>query len=97
MKGRNKGTIVGLVCGLLIGGSTATMGITDMKQKLQETKDEVGLYKGLNDQQQDIILKYSQVSGIKVSGIKVSSITQSLSNEQLIIELEKRINDMEEK
>lgn len=92
MKGRNKGTIVGLVCGLLIGGSTATMGITDMKQKLQETKDEVGLYKGLNDQQQDIILKYSQVSGIKVS-----SITQSLSNEQLIIELEKRINDMEEK
>lgn len=89
---KNKGTIVGLVCGLLIGGSTATMGITDMKQKLQETKDEVGLYKGLNDQQQDIILKYSQVSGIKVS-----SITQSLENDQLIIELEKRINDLEEK
>lgn len=89
---KNKGTIVGLVCGLLIGGSTATMGITDMKEKLQETKDEVGLYKWLNDQQQDIILKYSQVSGIKVS-----SITQSLENDQLIIELEKRINDLEEK
>lgn len=89
---KNKGTIVGLVCGLLIGGSTATMGITDMKQKLQETKDELGLYKGLNDQQQDIILKYSQVSGIKVS-----SITQSLENDQLILELEKRINDLEEK
>lgn len=89
---KNKGTIVGLVCGLLIGGSTATMGITDMKQKLQETRDELGLYKGLNDQQQDIILKYKQVSGIEVS-----SITQSLSNEQLILELEKRINDMEEK
>lgn len=89
---KNTGTIVGLVCGLLIGGSTATMGITDMKQKLQETKDEVGLYKGLNDQQQDIILKYSQVSGIKVS-----SITQSLHNDQLIIELQKRIDKLEEK
>lgn len=89
---KHKGTIVGLVCGLLIGGSTATMGITDMKQKLEETKDEVGLYRGLNDQQQDIILKYSQVSGIKVS-----SITQSLHNDQLIIELQKRIDKLEEK
>lgn len=89
---KNTGTIVGLVCGLLIGGSTATMGITDMKQKLEETKDEVGLYRGLNDQQQDIILKYSQVSGIKVS-----SITQSLHNDQLIIELQKRIDKLEEK
>ena len=89
---KNTGTIVGLVCGLLIGGSTATMGITDMKQKLQETRDELGLYKGLNDQQQDIILKYSQVSGIKVS-----SITQSLHNDQLIIELQKRIDKLEEK
>lgn len=37
---KNKGTIVGLVCGLLVGGSTATMGITDMKKKkqLNETK-----------------------------------------------------------
>lgn len=92
MKGRNTGAIIGLVCGFLVAGSTATMGITDMKQKLQETKDELGLYKGLNDQQQDIILKYKQVSGIEVS-----SITQSLENDQLIIELEKRINDMEEK
>lgn len=89
---KNTGTIVGLVCGVLIGGSTAAMGITDMKQKLQETRDEVGLYKGLNDQQQDIILKYKQVSGIKVS-----SITQSLHNDQLIIELQKRIDKLEEK
>jgi len=89
---KHKGTILGLVCGLLIGGSTATMGITDMKQKLQETKDEVGLYKGLNERQQDIILKYKQVSGIEVS-----SITQSLDNEQLIKELEKRINKLEDK
>lgn len=89
---KHKGTILGLVCGLSIGGSTGTMGITDMKQKLQETKDEVGLYKGLNDQQQDIILKYSQVSGIKVS-----SITQSLHNDELIIELQKRIDKLEEK
>ncbi|WZP35549.1 hypothetical protein [Enterococcus phage vB_Efs30_KEN14] len=92
MKGRNTGTIVGLVCGLIIGGSTATMGINDMKEQLEETKDELGLYKGLNDQQQDIILKYKQVSGIEVS-----SITKTLHNEQLIIELEKRINELEEK
>ena len=92
MKGRNAGTIIGLVCGLIIGGSTAIMGIIDMKEELEETKDELGLYKGLNDQQQDIILKYKQVSGIEVS-----SITKTLHNEQLIIELEKRINDLEEK
>ena len=68
------------------------MGITDMKEQLEETKDELGLYKGLNDQQQDIILKYNEFSGIEVS-----SITKTLHNEQLIIELEKRINDLEEK
>jgi hypothetical protein len=92
MKGRNTGTIIGLVCGFIFAGSTATMGITDMKEQLEETKDELGLYKGLNDQQQDIILKYKQVSGIEVS-----TITKTLHNEQLIIELEKRINDLEEK
>lgn len=92
MKGRNTGTIIGLVCGFIVAGSTATMAITDMKEQLEETKDELGLYKGLNDQQQDIILKYNQVSGIEVS-----SITKTLHNEQLIIELEKRINDLEDK
>lgn len=92
MKGRNTGTIIGLVCGLIIGGSTAIMGINDMKEEVNEAKEEVQLYKELNERQQDIILKYKQVSGIEVS-----SITQSLDNEQLIKELEKRINDLEEK
>lgn len=92
MKGRNTGTIIGLVCGFIVAGSTATMGITDMKEQLEETKDELGLYKDLNERQQDIILKYKQVSGIEVS-----SITQSLDNEQLINELEKRINKLEDK
>lgn len=66
--------------------------IEDLENHNKELDQQVSLYRGLNDQQQDIILKYKQVSGIEVS-----SITQSLSNEQLIIELEKRINDMEEK
>lgn len=92
MKGRNTGTIVGLVCGLIIGGSTAIMGINDMKKEVNEAKEEVQLYKELNERQQDIILKYKQVSGIEVS-----SITQSLDNEQLINELEKRINKLEDK
>lgn len=60
--------------------------------KINKMDEEVSLYKGLNDRQQDIILKYKQVSGIEVS-----SITQSLDNEQLINELEKRINDLEDK
>lgn len=62
------------------------------KQKLNEAKQELHLYKELNERQQDIILKYKQVSGIEVS-----SITQSLDNEQLINELEKRINKLEDK
>ena len=89
---KNKGTIVGLVCGLLIGGSTATMGITDMKQKLQETKKEVQLYKELNERQQDIILEYKIVSGIDVS-----SVTKTLDNKQLIKELDEKIKKLEEK
>lgn len=92
MKGRNIGTIIGLICGFIIAGSTAIMGIIDMKEELNEAKQELHLYKELNERQQDIILKYKEVSGIEVS-----SITQTLHNEQLIIELEKRINDLEEK
>lgn len=64
----------------------------ETQRKINKMDEEVSLYKGLNDRQQDIILKYKQVSGIEVS-----SITQSLDNEQLIKELEKRINDLEEK
>lgn len=89
---KNTGTIVGLICGLLIGGSTATMGITDMKQKLQETKKEVQLYNELNERQQDIILEYKIVSGIDVS-----SITKTLDNKQLIKELDEKIKKLEEK
>lgn len=89
---KNRGTIVGLVCGLIIGGSTATMGISDMKEKLQETKQEVHLYKQLNERQQDIILEYKVVSGIEVS-----SVTKTLDNKQLIKELDEKIKKLEEK
>jgi hypothetical protein len=89
---KHKGLIIGLAVGLSFSASTAMLTNNLNKQKLEEAKNEIGLYKGLNDQQQDIILKYKQVSGIEVS-----SITKTLHNEQLIIELEKRINDLEEK
>ncbi|WKV24182.1 sodium/glutamate symporter [Enterococcus phage SSMH02] len=92
MKGRNTGTIIGLVCGFIVAGSTATMGITDMKQKLQETKKEVQLYKELNERQQDIILEYKVVSGIEVS-----SITKTLDNKELIKQLDEKIKKLEEK
>lgn len=92
MKGRNTGTIIGLVCGLLVAGSTATMGINDMKEQLKETKQEVQLYKELNERQQDIILEYKVVSGIDVS-----SITKTLDNKQLIKELDEKIKKLEEK
>lgn len=92
MKGRNTGTIVGLVCGLIIGGSTAIMGINDMKKEVNEAKEEVHLYKELNERQQDIILEYKVVSGIEVS-----SITKTLDNKQLIKELDEKIKQLEDK
>lgn len=71
-------------------GSTALLVVNTklntVEESNKELKEEVSLYKDLNDYQQDIILKYKEVSGIEVS-----SITQSLDNEQLINELEKRI------
>lgn len=77
-------------------GSTALLVVNTklntVEESNKELKEEVSLYKYLNDRQQDIILKYKEVSGIEVS-----SITQSLDNEQLINELEKRINDLEDK
>lgn len=77
-------------------GSTALLVVNTklntVEESNKELKEEVSLYKGLNERQQDIILKYKQVSGIEVS-----SITQSLDNEQLINDLEKRINDLEDK
>ncbi|ASZ75681.1 hypothetical protein phiSHEF5_25 [Enterococcus phage phiSHEF5] len=92
MKGRNTGTIVGLVCGLIIGGSTATMGINDMKKEVNEAKQELHLYKELNERQQDIILEYKVVSGIEVS-----SITKTLDNKELIKELDEKIKQLEDK
>ncbi|ANT41019.1 hypothetical protein BI091_gp40 [Enterococcus phage SANTOR1] len=75
---KNTGTIIGLICGFIIAGSTATMGILDMKEEMNEAKQEVKLYKGLNERQQDIILEYKVVSGIEVS-----SITKTLDNKEL--------------
>lgn len=89
---KHKGLIIGLAVGLSFSGSTVMLANNLNKQKLNEVKQELHLYKELNERQQDIILKYKQVSGIEVS-----SITQSLDNEQLINELEKRINKLEDK
>nr|DAH82323.1 MAG TPA: Protein of unknown function (DUF1043) [Caudoviricetes sp.] len=89
---KNIGTIVGLICGFIIAGSTATMGIIDMKEELNEAKQELHLYKELNERQQDIILEYKIVSGIDVS-----SITKTLDNKQLIKELDEKIKKLEEK
>lgn len=89
---KHKGLIIGLAVGLSFSGSTAMLANNLNKQKLNEAKQELHLYKELNERQQDIILKYKQVSGIEVS-----SITQSLDNEQLINELEKIINKLEDK
>ena len=92
MKGRNTGTIIGLVCGFIIAGSTAIMGIIDMKEELNEAKQELHLYKELNERQQDIILEYKTVSGIDVS-----SITKTLDNKELIKQLDEKIKKLEEK
>lgn len=89
---KNTGTIIGLICGFIIAGSTATMGIIDMKEELNEAKQELHLYKELNERQQDIILEYKVVSGIDVS-----SITKTLDNKQLIKELDEKIKQLEEK
>ncbi len=87
------GTMLMLIASVGIGSVVGTLNTERNAQvKINKMDEEVSLYKGLNEQQQDIILKYKQVSGIEVS-----SITQSLDNEQLINELEKRINDLEEK
>lgn len=89
---KHKGLIIGLAVGLSFSGSTAMLANNLNKQKLNEAKQELHLYKELNERQQDIILEYKVVSGIEVS-----SITQSLDNTQLINELEKRINKLEDK
>lgn len=87
------GTMLMLIASVGIGSVVGTLNTERNAQvKINKIDEEVSLYKGLNERQQDIILKYKQVSGIEVS-----SITQSLDNEQLINELEKRINKLEDK
>lgn len=87
------GTMLMIIASVGIGILIGTVNNErDAQLKINKMDEEVSLYKGLNEQQQDIILKYKQVSGIEVS-----SITQSLDNEQLINELEKRINKLEDK
>ncbi|QAX97286.1 hypothetical protein Max_46 [Enterococcus phage vB_EfaS_Max] len=87
------GTMLMIIASVGIGSVVGTLNTERNAQvKIDKIEEEVKLYKGLNERQQDIILKYKQVSGIEVS-----SITQSLDNEQLINELEKQINKLEDK
>ncbi|WNA13846.1 hypothetical protein [Enterococcus phage vB_Efa_VP14] len=87
------GTMLMIIASVGISSVVGTLNTERNAQvKIDKIEEEVKLYKGLNERQQDIILKYKQVSGIEVS-----SITQSLDNEQLINELEKRINKLEDK
>ncbi|MDU4154459.1 hypothetical protein [Enterococcus phage vB_EfaS_Ef5.4] len=89
---KHKGLIIGLAVGLSFSGSTAMLANNLNKQKLNEAKQELHLYKELNERQQDIILEYKVVSGIEVS-----SITKTLDNKELIKELDKKIKQLEEK
>lgn len=85
---KHKGLIIGLAVGLSFSGSTAMLANNLNKQKLNEAKQELHLYKELNERQQDIILEYKVVSGIEVS-----SITKTLDNKELIKELDKKSNN----
>ena len=89
---KHKGLIIGLAVGLSFSVSTAMLANNLNKQRLNETKQELHLYKELNERQQDIILEYKVVSGIEVS-----SITKTLDNKELIKELDKKIKQLEEK
>lgn len=89
---KHKGLINGFVVGLSFSVSTAMLANNSNKQKLNEAKQELQLYKELNERQQDIILEYKVVSGIEVS-----SITKTLDNKELIKELDEKIKKLEEK
>ena len=70
------GTMLMIIASVGIGSVVGTLNTERNAQvKINKMDEEVSLYKGLNERQQDIILKYKQVSGIEVS-----SITQSLDN-----------------
>ena len=89
---KHKGLIIGLEIGLSFSVTTAMLANNLNKQKLNEVKQEVHLYKELNERQQDIILEYKVVSGIDVS-----SITKTLDNKELIKQLDEKIKKLEEK
>lgn len=85
-----------LVSLTVLVGSTALLVVNTKLNTVEESNEtleqQVNLYKTLNDEQKDIILKYKEVSGIDVS-----SITQTLHNEQLMDELEDSISEVEDK
>lgn len=89
---KHKGLIIGLAFGLGFSVTTAMLTNNVNKQKLDDVKQEVHLYKQLNERQQDIILEYKVVSGIEVS-----SITKTLDNKELIKQLDEKIKKLEEK
>lgn len=89
---KHKGLIIGLAVGLCFSGSTITFTNNSNKKKLDEAKQELHLYKELNERQQDIILEYKVVSGIEVS-----SVTKTLDNKELIKQLDEKIKQLEEK
>lgn len=87
------GTMLIIIASVGIGSVVGTLNTEGNAQvKINKMEEEVSLYKELNERQQDIILEYKVVSGIEVS-----SITKTLDNKELIKELEKRINKLEDK
>ncbi|WZP35226.1 hypothetical protein [Enterococcus phage vB_Efs22_KEN09] len=87
------GTMLIIIASVGIGSVVGTLNTEGNAQvKINKMEEEVSLYKGLNERQQDIILKYKQVSGIEVS-----SITKTLDNKELIKELDEKIKKLEDK
>lgn len=87
------GTMLMIIASVGIGSVVGTLNTERNAQiKINKMDEEVSLYKGLNERQQDIILEYKVVSGIDVS-----SITKTLDNKELIKELDEKIKQLEEK
>lgn len=82
-----------IIASVGIGSVVGTLNTERNTQvKIDKIEEEVKLYKGLNERQQDIILEYKVVSGIEVS-----SITKTLDNKELIKQLDEKIKKLEEK
>lgn len=87
------GTMLMIIASVGIGSVVGTLNTERNAQiKINKIEEEVKLYKGLNERQQDIILEYKTVSGIEVS-----SITKTLDNKELIKQLDEKIKKLEEK